>query len=66
MQGRLRRNEQMIPSIKYDQDLLDLFSQLITDENENRIFQIIFTNDDEDMMLEEIISRLEITNNDKV
>lgn len=56
----------MIPSKIYDQDLLDLFSQLITDENENRIFQIIFTNDDEDMMLEEIISRLEITNNDKV
>jgi len=62
----LRRNERMIPSNIYDQDLLDLFSQLITDEDENRIFQIIFTNDDEDMMFEEIISDLEITNNDKV
>jgi hypothetical protein len=42
-----------------DLDLLELFSELIDDETENEIFEIIFSENDEDKMLDKLIDKME-------
>ena len=42
-----------------DQDLLELFSELIGDETANEIFEIIFSENDEDKVLDKLIDTME-------
>jgi hypothetical protein len=49
----------MLPNKVQDQDLLTLFSELINDEAENEIFKIIFSESDEEKVLEKLINHME-------
>ena len=48
----------MVSNEKNDPDLLKLFSDLISDEEEKDIFQILFFEEDEQTKLEKMISML--------
>jgi hypothetical protein len=49
----------MVPKKEQDKDLLVLFSELINDDIENGIFKIIFSESDEDKMLNKLINAME-------
>jgi hypothetical protein len=50
----------MAPNKTLDQDLLTLFSDLIGDKTENEILKILYSEGDEESLLDELIKHLEI------
>ncbi len=53
----------MVIKTKLDQDIVNLYSELLPEELQKQIFEIIFTETDEDTLLEKLIELVE-SNND--
>jgi hypothetical protein len=49
----------MEQNIRFDQDLLNLFSKMIDDRNEKLILELLFTKKDVEEVLDELIKLLE-------
>ena len=60
----IRKRTQMEQIIHFDQDLLDLFSKLIEDNNEKLILELLFTKKDTEEIVDELIKELEGKEND--
>ena len=50
--------------MRFNQELLDLFSKMIDDKTEKLILQVLFSNKNTEEMLDEIIKALEYRKND--
>ena len=48
----------------FDQDLLNIFTKMIDDKTEKLVLQLLFTNDDVEKMLDELVNTLEHGQND--
>lgn len=51
-------------SFSIDEDLLELFLSLIEDDIDNEMLKIILRNEDDEIVIQEIISLMEKQNND--